>query len=105
MRVLFLLLSLALADGTARAKSDAPPKSATSSSAARTPQTPSAPTHPGRATSSDRELIAQYLADCLKDWDAATHMTKKEWAVVCQRVVNSRANFRLEKGLGVPKGL
>jgi hypothetical protein len=36
--------------------------------------------------SSDQERIAEYLAQCLKDWDTATHMTKKEWVGVCRRV-------------------
>jgi hypothetical protein len=26
------------------------------------------------------------LADCLKLWDAGTHMTKQEWARTCKRV-------------------
>jgi hypothetical protein len=50
----------------------------------------------------DRKRIAEYLAQCLTDWDAGTHMTKKEWARVCQRVVDSRARFRVEQGLGIP---
>jgi hypothetical protein len=106
MRVLLLAsLLLVLADGTARAQSESPLKSATASPVVRTSQTSNAPTNLARAISSDRERIADYLAQCLKDWDSATHMTKKEWAVVCRRVVDSRAKFRLEKGLGIPKGL
>ena len=50
----------------------------------------------------ERKRIAEYLAQCLKDWDAGTHLTKKEWARVCQRVVDSRAKFRVEQGLGIP---
>jgi len=33
------------------------------------------------------------LAQCLRDWDAATHMTRQEWARTCRRVVSDRAQF------------
>lgn len=44
-----------------------------------------------------RELIAASTADCMKDWDAATHMTKREWARTCQRVAERRVNFMAER--------
>lgn len=28
-----------------------------------------------------------HFAQCLQDWDAATHMTKREWRDVCQRLL------------------
>jgi hypothetical protein len=68
---------------------------AISAPAVRTPQAP-------KPSDEDRKRIAEYLAQCLKDWDTGTHMTKKEWARVCERVVDSRAKFRLEEGLGIP---
>jgi hypothetical protein len=33
------------------------------------------------------------LAQCLRDWDAGTHMTRQEWARTCRRVVGNRAKF------------
>jgi hypothetical protein len=36
---------------------------------------------------------ADYLAQCLRDWDAATHMTRQEWARTCRRVASNRAKF------------
>ena len=33
---------------------------------------------------------------CLNDWDAGTHMTKKEWSAACQRLL-------IERGDNVPK--
>jgi hypothetical protein len=33
------------------------------------------------------------LAQCLRDWDAATHMTRQEWGRTCRRVVSDRARF------------
>lgn len=41
-------------------------------------------------------LYASYLADCMRDWDAATHMTRKEWQTTCQRVSRERAKFRTQ---------
>ena len=96
-------LPLVLADGTAFAQSDSRPESTTASPTAPTAPTPNAQTKPDRAQTSDQERIAEYFAQCLKDWDAGTHMTKKEWHDVCRRVVDSRAKFRLEKGLGIPE--
>jgi hypothetical protein len=40
---------------------------------------------------SDRSAV--YLAQCLLDWDAGTHMTKQEWSRTCQRVVRERGDF------------
>lgn len=40
---------------------------------------------------------SDYLAQCLRDWDAATHMTKQEWARTCRRVVDNRRKFLLEQ--------
>jgi hypothetical protein len=34
---------------------------------------------------------------CLRDWDAATHMTRQEWARTCRRVVNNRTKFMREQ--------
>ena len=43
-----------------------------------------------------RKEAAEQYKQCLNDWDAATHMTKKEWQRTCRRVVDNRAKFRLE---------
>ena len=42
------------------------------------------------------ERIATWLKTCLKDWDAATHMTRKEWRVTCERVSQERGKFLRE---------
>jgi hypothetical protein len=33
------------------------------------------------------------LAQCLRDWDAGTHMSRQDWARTCRRVVNNRAKL------------
>jgi hypothetical protein len=40
----------------------------------------------------------EYLAQCLKDWDSGTHMTRQEWARTCRRVVSNRLRFLREQG-------
>ena len=42
------------------------------------------------------KIADEQYKQCLDDWDAATHMTKKEWQLTCRRVVDSRVKFRLE---------
>jgi hypothetical protein len=49
------------------------------------------------ANPADRDTAAD-LAQCIGDWDAATHMTKQEWAGTCKRVVANRAKFIREHG-------
>lgn len=48
----------------------------------------------GKQTKSNRTPAA-YLAECMGDWDLATHMTKQEWARTCRRVVDNRVKFEL----------
>jgi hypothetical protein len=45
----------------------------------------------------DEELRAEWYKACAKDWDAETHMTKKEWDRVCLRVTTERIKFRSEQ--------
>ena len=107
MRLLLLVGSLALmlADGTASAQS---PNSAISSSEAETPKTPIEPKasndkyKPGSVTPSDAQRTADTHAQCLKDWDAGTHLTKQEWGRICRRVVDDRAKFLSKEGMPIP---
>jgi len=40
---------------------------------------------------------ADYLAECMRDWDAATNMSRQEWARTCKRVVDARVKFFREQ--------
>lgn len=40
---------------------------------------------------------ADWLGQCLQDWDAATHMTKTEWAHTCRRVVDDRVKWLFDQ--------
>ena len=46
-----------------------------------------------KAGASDAVDKVDRLTQCLRDWDAATHMTRQEWARTCRRVVSDRAQF------------
>lgn len=48
---------------------------------------------PKAATKRAGTSEADALAQCLRDWDAGTHMTRQEWARVCRRVVSQRMKF------------
>ena len=54
------------------------------------------------------EHISHWFKTCLEDWDAATHMTRQEWKVTCQRVADERRTFLLENpdalSMGAQKG-
>jgi hypothetical protein len=39
-----------------------------------------------------------WFKDCLKDWDSATHMSKKDYARTCRRVVDTRVKALIEQG-------
>ena len=43
-----------------------------------------------------KERVSSWLKTCLQDWDAATHMSSREWEVTCRRVANERGRFLLE---------
>ena len=43
-----------------------------------------------------KERVAFWLTTCLQDWDAATHMTRKEWRTTCDRVAVERGTFLLQ---------
>jgi len=118
MRLLLLLSSLLLVLAPAAADPDlaaetAIPSAATAippaatnsppSGAARKVQTsPSAETAKPKADARKlqaemRELSATHFKQCMQDWDAATHMTKREWERTCRRVVDNRVKFLLEQ--------
>jgi len=42
-----------------------------------------------------RRAPQDWLATCLADWDAQTHMTKTEWRTTCERVSRERGYFQL----------
>ena len=89
MRGVVCLLVLCLAAEPAFAQSVAQPKSST--------PLPSSPTEKSAKDIQEiKERVAFWLKTCLEDWDAATHMTRKEWRTTCDRVAAERGTFLLE---------
>lgn len=39
---------------------------------------------------------ALYYAQCMLDWDAGTHMTKREWSSSCRRLARERHDLPLK---------
>jgi hypothetical protein len=126
MRLLLLAGSLALALAAVAAASDPDPttKPAAPSAADATPPAPAAAppapesakkpvsassaeaklkadakskADPKKPAQNAREIAATQFKQCVRDWDAATHMTRKEWERTCRRVVDARAKFMLDQ--------
>ena len=77
MRSIACFLALCLANATAFAQPLDPPKS------------------PQQIQEID-DRVTYWRTTCLSDWDAATHMTRKEWRVTCERVAAERRQFLLK---------
>jgi hypothetical protein len=77
---LALALGLAMGAGVAAAQTPQAPGAAAS------PVPPLSPLPPTRTTDARPDTLEEKVADCIRLWDAGTHMTKREWAVVCRRV-------------------
>lgn len=63
------------------------------SAQAQTQRSMATPTDPGEI----RARGADWLKQCLQDWDAATHMTKSEWNRTCHRVVDDRVKWLFDQ--------
>ena len=87
MRSIVCLLALCLANASAFAQS------VPTETRAATPP-------PAEKSAKDIEEIndrvSSWHADCLQDWDAATHMTQTEWRVTCDRVAAERRTQLLQ---------
>src|SRR5262245_19556882 len=89
MRGVVYVLVLYLAAESAFAKSIAQPKSPT-------PQPSSSTDKSAKDIQEIKERVAFWLMTCLTDWDAATHMTQKEWRTTCTRVAAEREKLLLQ---------
>ncbi len=50
-----------------------------------------------------KSATAEGVADCMKLWDAGTHMSKAEWSATCKRVQNRLENLKINSTMGLPK--
>jgi hypothetical protein len=91
-------LMLALAS-VASSQSGTPPDEALSPMeiiAAMPPASPGGAKADAKADAKTERKV-DHLTQCLRDWDAATHMTRQEWARTCRRVVGNREQFLREQ--------
>jgi hypothetical protein len=87
------------AEALAGSQVTAAPKPVTPSAQAATPKSVERSARAAMPKSTERDAPAQirkrgadWLAQCVKDWDAETHMSKKDWQRVCRRVATERIN-------------
>ena len=101
LSLLFVLAAAAVADPEAATETaiPSPPTEATpppASEAAKKPQSPptTASKPEAKKTPAEiRKISDEHVRQCMRDWDAATHMTKKEWERTCRRLAHDRVNW------------
>jgi hypothetical protein len=64
-------------------------------------QSGSSPTAEEPSAEEIKRLSDKYHAECMRNWDADTHMTKQNEPTPAD-VSQGRLNFRLESGMGLP---
>jgi hypothetical protein len=105
MRVVIVTsLSLVLNAGGALAQAGTPPSNVSP------PPSTAAPANPKSPAADDKTAKArakENIADCMRLWDAATHMTKQQWARTCERIQTRLENLSIESlepmRTGLPK--
>jgi len=101
--ILFVLAAAAIADPDVVPET-ATPSTAAKANAAKKAKEPKSsspaedgPPKPARMSPAEiRKMSDTYFKQCMNDWDAATHMTKKDWQRTCRRIADERAKFRGE---------
>jgi len=88
------LLAVLHAGGMAMAQSGQQLESTVSSDGGKQAPVPAVQSETRRQEIKTR--VAEWLATCLKDWDQATHMTRREWQATCKRVASERGKFLLD---------
>jgi hypothetical protein len=111
-RAIVVSLMLSVSAGAVLAQTGSPPSpSAPAVPKAAAPAKPTSPS-PATASAADKQAAQKTakdnVAECMRLWDAATHMTKQEWARTCERIQSRLENLRIENldfmGTGVRKG-
>jgi hypothetical protein len=102
--ILFVLAGAAVADPdvvleTAKSSTVVDPLPPPASKSEKKPQlAPSADSGPAKMSPAEiRKISETQFKQCIEDWDAATHMTKKDWERTCRRVVDGRVKFLAEQ--------
>jgi hypothetical protein len=99
MRILLCICGLwaGIAQGAAYAQSDG--QSSAASVAAARATLPNSGEKPEQSRARGRAWFAR----CMQDWDAGTHMTKKDWERTCRRLSLDRTKFLTKFLMEQPK--
>jgi len=102
--VIIAFLSLVLNAGGVLAQAGAPPSNVSPPPSAAAPVSPKSPAGDDKTA---KARAKENIADCMRLWDAATHMTKQQWARTCERIQSRRENLSIESlepmRTGLPK--
>ena len=63
---------------------------------AQTGATTPAPTATTGALRTNKSAVAENKAECMRLWDAGTHMSKREWSATCDRIQTRLDNLKVE---------
>jgi len=103
-------LTLVLGADAALAQTASPPAvsapAAPKAAAPAPPKSPAPAATSAESTQEAKKTAKENIAECMQLWDAATHMTKQEWARTCERIQSRLENLRIENldmGTGVRK--
>src|SRR5262245_45689160 len=91
------ILSLGLGAGSVLAQGVPPPKAAGAAP----------PAQIGPDAKSIKARAKENIAECVRMWDAGTHMTKQQWARTCERIQSRLENLNIEglEPMGTGTGL
>ena len=90
MRAPLLVVSVWLVLTAGTAQTQPAPATGAASQASSSPEAP-------LSAAEIKQRSAQYLTDCISDWDKGTHMSKQDWTRTCRRVVQRRIDFMLQQ--------
>jgi hypothetical protein len=90
--IVFLSWVLGASAVLAQAGTPAPAAPKAAPAGAKSPGTNPAPVDKTAAKARAKENIAE----CMRLWDAATHMSKQQWARTCERIQTRLENLRIE---------
>ena len=66
-----------------------------------------APATPVDALQTGKSAVAEAKAECMRLWDAGTHMSKQQWSATCDRIQTRLDNLKVDNldvmGTGVRK--
>ncbi len=74
------------------------PETGTPSGGSRVPSPATGGVGSSQQSKTGKNAARDEVADCLKLWDAGTHMSKADWARTCRRVQGRLDNIKIEAG-------